>query len=155
VSGPGGLGAKRALPPATVRYYFDADVLGLAKLVAQARNDITYPGDAGGTLHKRTRPPCPITTPSTLDTVWIPETAARQWLVVTRDSNIAAKRAEIAAVRDSGARMVALAGKDAIGTWAQLELLMLRWRSIEALLDTPGPFIYAATRSRLTPVDLT
>ena len=28
--------------PATVRYYFDADILGLAKVVASLRSDATY-----------------------------------------------------------------------------------------------------------------
>lgn len=64
-------------------------------------------------------------------------------------------RAEIAAVRDNGARMVALAGREAIGTWAQLEILLTQWRRIEALLGEPGPFIYSATRTTLRPVDLT
>jgi hypothetical protein len=31
--------------PATVRFYFDADVLGLAKILVQVRADVTYPGD--------------------------------------------------------------------------------------------------------------
>jgi hypothetical protein len=33
--------------PATVRFYFDADVLGVAKVVAALRSDVTYPGDRG------------------------------------------------------------------------------------------------------------
>jgi PIN like domain len=107
---------RRGLRPSRVRFYFDADVLGLAKLLVQVRNDVTFPGDLGGVLHKRRRPPCPITERGTPDTVWIPEAAAQGWLVITRDINISANRAEIAAVRDSGARMVAAAaGADIIG----------------------------------------
>ena len=45
--------------------------------------------------------------------------ASRNWLIITRDSNIAGHRAEIRAVRNSGARLVALAGKEAGGTWNQ------------------------------------
>jgi hypothetical protein len=149
-----GAGGHRGHPSAKVRFYVDADVLGLAKVLARLRNDVTYPGDPGAVLFRRTRPACPITRPGTPDTVWIPETAARGWLIITRDSNIAVNRAEIAAVRDSGARMVTLAGKEAIGTWAQLEVLMIRWRSIEALLELPGPFIYSATRTTLREVNL-
>ena len=51
----------RPAKPATVRFYFDADVLGLAKAVVGLRSDSTYPGDPGGVVHKRQRPPCPIT----------------------------------------------------------------------------------------------
>ena len=44
---------------ATVRFYFDADVLGVAKVVAALRYDATYPGDPGATINKRIRPACP------------------------------------------------------------------------------------------------
>ena len=51
--------------------------------------------------------------------------------------------------------MVNLASQDAKNTWAQLEVLMARWREIEALVEEPGPFIYIASRTgRLRPVDL-
>jgi hypothetical protein len=57
---------------AQVRFYVDADVLGLGKLLAGLRNDLTYPGDPGAVIHKRQRPPCPIANPDVLDTDWIP-----------------------------------------------------------------------------------
>lgn len=145
---------KRPAKPATVRFYFDADVLGLAKALAKLRSDITYPGDPGGLVHRRQRPPCPITRRDTLDTEWLPAVASQGWLIVTRDSRIQDHRAEIDAVRSNGARMVALAGKEAIGIWSQLEVLMCQWRSIEQCLDEPGPFIYNATRTRLRSVPL-
>jgi hypothetical protein len=147
-------GRQRTYSSATVRFYLDADVLGLAKVLVQVRNDVTYPGDPGGVVHKRRRSACPVATTDVLDTVWIPEVTSHDWLIITRDSNIAVNRAEIHAVRRSGARMVALAGKEAIGTWDQLEVLMSQWRAIGALLDSPGPFVYTATRTRLTPIDL-
>jgi len=50
--------------------------------------------------------------------------------------------------------MVALSGREAIGTWNQLEVLMRQWRGIQALLDEVGPFIYLATRTTLRPLDL-
>jgi len=143
-----------AARPAAVRFYIDADVLGLAKILVQVRSDITFPGDLGGTLHRRTRPPSPVTSPAERDTDWIPEVTRRGWLIITRDRDISVNRAEIAAVRDHGARMVTLAGKEAIGTWSQLEVVMCRWRAIEALLEQPGPFIYSATRTGLRPVEL-
>lgn len=132
----------------------DADVLGLAKVLVQVRNDVTYPGDPGGIVHKRERPPSPIESPAVVDRVWIPEVTSHGWLIITRESNIAENRAEIAAVRHSGARMVALAGTEAIGTWNLLEVLLCQWRAVEARLDEPGPFIYSATRTRIRPVAL-
>ena len=32
----------------TVRFYIDADLLGVAKILAGVRSDVTYPGDPGG-----------------------------------------------------------------------------------------------------------
>jgi hypothetical protein len=62
--------------PAIVRYYVDADVLGLAKILVQVRGDVTYPGDPGGPVKGgRVRAPCTITQVDTDDEIWIPETA--------------------------------------------------------------------------------
>lgn len=33
--------------PARVRFYVDADLLGLGHALAALRNDVTYPGDPG------------------------------------------------------------------------------------------------------------
>ncbi|HST64265.1 MAG TPA: hypothetical protein VLM05_03660, partial [Mycobacteriales bacterium] len=80
--------------------------------------------------------------------------ARRGWLIITRDARIQEHRAEIEAVRDSGARMVALGGRDAGGTFDQLEVLMCQWRSIAACLVQAGPFIYAASRTAFRAVEL-
>lgn len=141
-------------PPAAVRFYFDEDVLGLAKVVGGLRPEVTYPGDGGATIHRRIRPPCPVPVGSK-DPHWIPTVAGYGWLIVTRDSNIQRRRAEVAAVRDHGARMVAIAGADARGTWEQLEVLMINWRRIESWAAQSGPFIYSITRTgspRLVPL---
>lgn len=140
--------------PAEVRFYFDADVLGLAKVVAGLRSDATYPGDPGGVVHRRRRPACLVRDPSSRDEEWIPLVAREGWLIVTRDSRIQERRAEVAAVRDAGAKMVALGGDDARGTWQQLEVLLTQWRAIEKVAGQPGPFICSATRSSLRSIAL-
>ena len=131
---------SRSAKPATIRFYIDADVLGLAKILVSLRPDVTYPGDPGGTLHRRWRPACPITDSDTDDDIWIPETARQGWLFITRDSGIQHHPAEIEAVRSSGARMIALAGNEAKSTWQQLEVVMSQWRAIEHRLKESGPF---------------
>ena len=134
-TGGQGEAAHRLSPakPAVVRFYLDADVLGLAHVVAALRNEATYPGDPGAIIKRRERPRCPITDPATRDDVWIPAVASLGWLIITRDSRILQHRAEIAAVKMNRARMVALAGDEARRTWEQLEVLMRHWRAIEAL----------------------
>ncbi|MFF0271585.1 hypothetical protein [Kribbella sp. NPDC004536] len=137
-----------------VRYYLDADILGLAKVLCSLRNDMTCPGDPGAVLHKRRRPPSPIADPGTPDAAWLPVIAAQGWLIISRDGNIRENSAERRAVRESGAKLIALAGADARTKWGQLEVVMTRWRRLEDLADQPGPFIYLATRNRLTALEL-
>ncbi|MDQ3632356.1 MAG: hypothetical protein M3417_14015 [Actinomycetota bacterium] len=91
-------------------------VLGLAKVVAGLRADYTFPGDPGAVVHRRERPPCPVDDPAARDTEWIPVVARLGWLIVTRDSRIQHRRAEVDAVREAGAKMIALGGDDARGT---------------------------------------
>ena len=146
---------NRPAKPAIVRFYVDADVLGLAKILVQMRPDVTYPGDPGGIVKgRRIRPPCPIIDPGAPDRVWIPETARQQWLIITRDRHIQDHSAEIEAVRVSGARMVNLSGAEALDTFHQMEALMCQWQKVYALLDEPGPFIYSLTRTTLRPLPL-
>jgi hypothetical protein len=135
------------MKPAEVRFYVDADILGLAKVLCMVRSDVTFPTFAGGKMFGRLRPPCPVTATNTDDTVWIPETARHGWLIITRDSAIQDRRSEINAVRDSGARMVVLVGKHAGSTWDQLDIVMRRWDRLEQLLAEPGPFIYSVSKS--------
>lgn len=95
------------IKPAEVRFYIDADLLGLARVLAGLRPDVTYPGDPGTVIHKRQRSPCPVASPAVKDSEWIPQVAGRVWLIITRDRHIQERRREIAAVREHRARMVA------------------------------------------------
>jgi hypothetical protein len=142
------------LRSAQVRIYVDADLLGVGKLLAGLRDDVTYPGDPGAIIHKRQRAPCPITSPHVLDTDWIPQVAARGWLIITRDSMIIQNRNEITAVRENKAKMVALNQRDAQTKWGQLEVFMTQWRRIEALTSEPGPFIWRVSRTAITSIAL-
>jgi hypothetical protein len=139
---------------AEVRFYFDADVLGLAHAIGRLRSDATYPGDLGATIKRRRRPACIIASPAVKDPVWIPQVAAHGWLIITRDRHIQDHPAEINAVLDAGAKLVTLASADAMDTWTQLEVLMCQWRGIERLADGAGPFIWTATRTSFKPVRL-
>lgn len=139
---------------AEVRYYIDADVLGLAKVLSDIRVDTTYPGDPGKRIRKRERPPCPVTSKAEKDEDWLPVVGAHGWLVITRDRRIQDHKAELAGVLAHGVKMVVLSGTEAYGTFEQLEITLCQWRRIEALLPEPGPFIYTATRTALEPIRL-
>ena len=139
---------------AQVRFYIDADILGLGKILGGLRNDVTYPGDPGAVVHKRHRPPCPIASPDVLDTDWIPEVAASGWLIVTRDSMITQNPNEITAIRENNAKMAALNQRDAQTKWGQLEVFMTQWRRIEELTSKRGPFIWRVSRTAMTQIPL-
>lgn len=141
---------------AEVRFYFDADILGLGKLISGLRPDCTFPGDPGAVIHKRQRQRqrCSVTSPATAGTDWIPRVTAEGLLIVTRDAKIQRRVAEVQAVVEHGATMVALTSKDATTLWKQLEVFMTQWRNIEQLHGLPGPFIYRASRTALTKLEL-
>ena len=133
--------------PAVIRYYFDADILGLAKLVGQIRADVTFPGDPGGVIRQTCqRAPCIITDTATPDLEWIPQVAARGWSIVTRDRHIAEHPAEREAVAEHGAKMFVIGSPMPLLIWDQLEIIMSQWRAIERLGDERGPFIYILNR---------
>ena len=156
---PGGRTPTRPPPrpsgvrTASVRFYFDADILGLGKLIASVRPDVTYPGDPGTVLHKRRRPACPITSPHTDDAVWIPIVARSGWV---RSPGTVTSRTTgpSAAVRDHRLVMVALSAPEARTTWDQLEVVLCQWRAIEVLADSQGLLLYLATRTSLRAVPL-
>lgn len=135
-----------------VAYYIDADLLGLAKVLAGIREDITYPGDPGGDVRRRYRPACPITTPATPDEAWLPLVARLGWSVITRDARISRRPAELEAVRQNGAKVFALDGREATNLWTQLEIVMSQWRRIEERAMDAGPFVVSVTRSRLRDI---
>lgn len=142
------------MKPADVRCYFDADILGLGKLISALRSDCTFPGDPGAVVHKRERRPCSVTRPEVDDPVWIQQVTAEGLLIITRDAKIQRRVAEMRVVWEHGATMVALASADAKTVWGQLEVFMSQWRALEKLHGLPGPFIYRASRTALTKVQL-
>ncbi len=142
------------MKPAVVRFYFDADIRGLGMLIGQLRADSTYPGDQGATVHKRIRPPCLITSSDIPDTEWIPQVTHAGYLIISRDNQTRNHVAERQSVLDHGARMVLLWPRDADTKWGQLEVLMNQWLKIKALLTHEGPFMYRASRTAFTELDI-
>src|SRR5688500_16960338 len=122
-----------------VRFYVDADTLGLAHVMVALRWDVTYPGDPGGTVKRHPRPMCPITTTDVDDKDWIPIVASFGWTIISRDTHIEKRPAEMAAVRDNGAKPITLSSAEKLDVWRQLEILMCNWRTIERLSKMNGP----------------
>ena len=136
-----------------VRFYIDADSLGLAHVLVQIRGDVTFPGDPGGVFKRKERPPCLIA-PRTKDPEWIPIVSRFGWLIITRDQHIVQRKAEIAEIMAHNGRMVAIVGRphQRLDNFGQLEILLTNWQRIEALTLVNGPFIFAASRTGLRKI---
>ena len=132
----------------------DADVLGLARVVARIRPDVTFPGDPGGEVRKRIRAACPITDTATKDLIWIPTVTQQGWAIITRDRGIGRKPAERNAVTRHGAKLFVLVKplNRSFDLWSQLEVFLTQWRRIERFSQEPGPFIYNVHRTTMRRV---
>ena len=75
-----------------------------------------------------------------LDTDWVPQVAARGWLIITRDSMISQNRTRSPPSGRTRQKVIVLNQRDA-DQWGQLEVFMTQWRRIETLTAEPGPFI--------------
>ena len=137
---------------AKLRFYVDADTLGLAHLLTAVRSDVTYPGDPGGTVDKRKRPACDID-PATPDHEWIPVVAERGLVVITRDRRISQRTGEKAAVRDASGRHISITSREPLRKFEILEVVICQWRKIEELASLPGPYIYGITRTSIRKID--
>lgn len=135
-----------------VRFYVDANLLGLAHILADLRSDLTYPGDPGGTVKRRERAACPVESPHLPDHEWLPVVGEQGWVVLTRDQRIERRPAERQAVIDYGVKLFAITSPEKLDKWRQLEIVMSRWRDLERLAEQPGPFIYRLTRTTISPL---
>jgi hypothetical protein len=132
-----------------IRFYIDADLLGVAKMLVQVRPDITYPGDPGGQgLDGFLRPPC-LVQPGDRDVDWIPAVANAGWIIISRDRHIQHRPAERSALESSGARLIRLDSRHSLNKWQQLEIIVTQWRRFEELSELSGPWLYTATRTSL------
>jgi hypothetical protein len=86
--------------------------------------------------------------PSQLDPDWIPKIVLSAGWSSPATGTCSADLRNVR--RFSGARHVRLdPSKRQLTKWDQLEILMIRWRSIEAIDDEPCPWVYSVSRTRL------
>jgi hypothetical protein len=137
------------------RWYIDADTLGLAHVLIRARQDVTYPGDAGDRHTESWRlPPCVISDPATPDNVWIPAVARAGLAIITRDRHIATRTAEINEVMAAQARVFAITSPERLHTWDLLTIVVSQWERLEQAAREDGPYIYGVTRTAMSKIDL-
>jgi hypothetical protein len=91
--------------------------------------------------------------PKVEDHVWIPEVAARDWVILTKDKNIRRSPVEIAALRTANARYVCLSAGNMRGD-EQAACLVQHWKTIDSVVaHKPVPLIVSVTRTQVHWLD--
>lgn len=139
---------------ADVKFYFDADILGLAHIVCALKPECTYPGDPGARIKRQVRGPCIVENPRAKDREWIPVAGAQGWVAITRDKDIQSHLSLLQLVKEYQLRLVTLTGGEAGAPWGQLGIIHPQWSNIESLVDRPGPLVVAVTRTGFRHIDI-
>jgi hypothetical protein len=87
------------------------------------------------------------------DQVWIPEVAARGWVILTKDKNIRRAPIEIQALRLPNARYVCLSATNMRGE-EQAACLLHHWKTIDSVVaNKPVPLIVTVSREKVLWLD--
>ena len=83
----------------------------------------------------------------TFDQEWIPEVTRRGWVILTKDARISRRALELAAVRETGARVFVLTRQRMTGD--EMAELFVRWKTriVNIARSQPPPFWAAVTPS--------
>jgi hypothetical protein len=132
-------------PLPDVRFFVDADLLGVGKALAVVRKDVVHPG------HRR----CPEIRPETPDSVWLPIVGEAGWIAISRDKRIRYNPVENRLLQQHGVRAIFLTGGRNMTSWDRLVLLVRHWEAIEESVDERGPWVKALTRTGLAELRMT
>lgn len=127
------------------QWYFDADPIGVGRVLAAAGVHVTWPGDDGTRGGRPHLPASPIDRTDIGDDVWIGAVTRAGMSIITRDRRIATRTSEVDAVIASRARVFALTVTADNDLWSLVRLVAIRWPGIERRALVPGPFIMSVT----------
>lgn len=113
----------------------DESALGLGKLLAGIRDDVTFAGHLD-------LPEIPL---GTIDVVWMPIVAARGWVAIRRDRRIQTRPLEVRVFSEVGLRTVWLGGKKDMRSYQQLDLVIRHWQALEDRREELGPGPWSVT----------
>lgn len=130
----------------SAEWYFDEDVVGVAKILAATKLPVTWPGDDGKRRSERLhQTPSPIERMGLPDEQWIPRIARAGLPIVTRDSKILTRTNEINAVVSSNAQMFVITTRGSVSLWDQVRIVAAQWTRMSELRSVAGPFIVGLT----------
>lgn len=116
-------------------YFFDENLLGVARAFDGLRSDVRYPG----------HPACPEIPHRAEDRTWLPVVGRAGWIVIMRDKKIRTRPGERQALMANGVRAFCLTSSGNSSSWEIASLLMRWWHRIEERANAPGPYIYSVT----------
>lgn len=123
-------------------------MIAVGRALAAVRDDVVHPG------HDL----LPEVPTGTQDLDWLPLVggAVRDLVVITRDSNIRQKPAELEAFRGNKVRGFFLTGKKDLDRWGKLDLLVRSWDRMERAItkNGPGPWAVGVTEGQLKDLKL-
>lgn len=124
---------------ARVRFFVDEQLAGLGLGLMVLRSDLVVASHP------------PIADLPRDDPDWIPEVAARGWVVITNDKHIRTRPGEAEIALQTGLRCVHLAPPvRAAARWDFARLLLRHWDAVEALRAHAGP-VWLQLDRRATP----
>ncbi len=128
-----------------VRFFIDADLLGVGKALAGVRKDVVHPG----------HPRCPLIRAETPDSEWLPVVGDAGWIAISRNKRIRHNPIENRLLRSHGVRAIFLTSRAEMTSWNRLVLIVRHWDAIEASVDEAGPWVKALTRTGLAQMKMT
>lgn len=129
----------------SAEWYFDADTIGVGRVLAAAGVLATWPGDDGVRRGRMELLPSPVATTDTADEAWIEQVTNAGMSVITRDRRIATRTSEVNAVIANRAKVFALTVSGDNDLWGLVRLVATRWPDLERRSREPGPFIMNVT----------
>ena len=124
------------------RFFFDASLLGVARIMAQSHDRITYPGHSEWPFGQDED-----------DETWLQLVGDRGWCAIFRDKRIRYRTTERAALERHRARAVVVATSRNLTIKDNVALLDRYWSDVEqTLVDAPALYHLTAAgfRKKLT-----
>jgi len=124
------------------RFFFDASLLGVARIMAQSHDRITYPGHSKWPFGQDED-----------DETWLQLVGDRGWCAIFRDKRIRYRTTERAALVRHRARAVVVATSRNLTIKDNVALLERHWSDVErTLVDAPALYhlTSAGLRKKLT-----
>lgn len=117
-----------------IQIFFDASLIGAAKLLEPTDGRIVYPGHPAWPYDQ-----------DEADEIWLPHVGGDNWLTILRDRKIRFRSAEKAALVENRVRAINVATIANLTVQETVDLLQTNHVAIEETLNSPPAFYHLTT----------